>query len=905
MMFSIRSLIGSRFHALAGSRLAAIRCVTLSLLVGLAANQAPTMGDEAYADKLGDIAVMEAGRIKPLDTVARHETKQIYGRETIKLTGPDGKVRAWGPVAAFIDWQMPTRDAYWDDQPFILAEFVPFKELVLADAVKAAIRATIDDPATDAAAKSALEPLTKADTVNHESFRRVLATLNLPAARKTELETLARKLDAGTKWLSPKDLENATVTVEGMKLPFQDWFRNLVRKKNSGQMGDYQTKLTELENRAYEVGGRLAHYKAIRDRTGIGSNPVYAAIPRPGSETYVKFAGDSLKKAIEGSDTALSPLQKDTLAATESYFENVPNSDRALPGTKPEFDRKFSNWLSGRSPWIPLFTLIESDEAELVAAGFPSDKAVAVRDTFRTLEAESQKESGITETSAAAFAAAVRGLGESVGESHYPSVATLARETHFNKFAPFFKAPSVYGTGLLLLLLSLVFTGIGESSKGFFSLAGKLTYWSGMAAFVGGILLEIYGFYLRVKISGWAPVTNMYETVIWVALVTAVLGLMMELIYRKIYTATAACGVALLATLLAANVSLLDPEIRSLQPVLRSNYWLTIHVLTIVSSYAAFALALGLGLLATFYYLTGTYRTSPGMFALSLPGLVGLPAMAFGYMAVSGSAGEFVKSETGFYLSFLVALGGMTMVIGSISAVAGELLARVLLRRYQTVNSVESLVEAAAFEEQEALLRSASSTSAFQADGSSVAVMDPPATSTKVRQEKPADLLKRVRVESTHAPEPLSPREAAMRETAARIKPLSNFIYRAMQVGVLLVAAGTILGGVWADYSWGRFWGWDPKEVWALIVLVVYLVPLHGRFAGWFNTFSLVASSVVCFMSVMMAWYGVNFVLGVGLHSYGFVEGGSQGVVITACFAVCALVAGAWWRRYLAQVRPA
>ncbi len=137
--------------------------------------------------------------------------------------------------------------------------------------------------------------------------------------------------------------------------------------------------------------------------------------------------------------------------------------------------------------------------------------------------------------------------------------------------------------------------------------------------------------------------------------------------------------------------------------------------------------------------------------------------------------------------------------------------------------------------------------------------------------------------------------------TAAKIKPLSTFIYRAMQVGVLLVAAGTILGGVWADYSWGRFWGWDPKEVWALIVLLVYLVPLHGRFAGWVNTFGLVASSVVCFMSVMMAWYGVNFVLGVGLHSYGFVEGGSQGVVMTAIAAVCAVVGGAWWRRHLGQ----
>ena len=140
-----------------------------------------------------------------------------------------------------------------------------------------------------------------------------------------------------------------------------------------------------------------------------------------------------------------------------------------------------------------------------------------------------------------------------------------------------------------------------------------------------------------------------------------------------------------------------------------------------------------------------------------------------------------------------------------------------------------------------------------------------------------------------------------MRETASVIKPLSNFIYRAMQVGVLLVAAGTILGGVWADASWGRFWGWDAKEVWALVTLLVYLVPLHGRFAGWVNTFGLVIASVVCFLSVLMAWYGVNFVLGVGLHAYGFTKGGSQGVVFVFTLLVLTLPAGAYWRRHLCQ----
>jgi len=106
------------------------------------------------------------------------------------------------------------------------------------------------------------------------------------------------------------------------------------------------------------------------------------------------------------------------------------------------------------------------------------------------------------------------------------------------------------------------------------------------------------------------------------------------------------------------------------------------------------------------------------------------------------------------------------------------------------------------------------------------------------------------------------------------IAKLDNFVYRAMQIGVLLLAAGTILGGIWAHYAWGRFWGWDPKETWALIALLSYLIPLHGRLAGWMSSFALSVSGVVCFLAVLMAWYGVNFVLGKGLHSYGFGVGG-------------------------------
>jgi len=103
---------------------------------------------------------------------------------------------------------------------------------------------------------------------------------------------------------------------------------------------------------------------------------------------------------------------------------------------------------------------------------------------------------------------------------------------------------------------------------------------------------------------------------------------------------------------------------------------------------------------------------------------------------------------------------------------------------------------------------------------------------------------------------------------------LYNYLYRVLQVGILLLAVGTVLGAVWANYSWGRFWDWDPKEVWALVALLSYLFVLHGRIAGKWGGFGMSVGAVLCFQTVIMAWYGVNFVLGVGLHSYGFGSGG-------------------------------
>jgi ABC-type transport system involved in cytochrome c biogenesis permease subunit len=140
----------------------------------------------------------------------------------------------------------------------------------------------------------------------------------------------------------------------------------------------------------------------------------------------------------------------------------------------------------------------------------------------------------------------------------------------------------------------------------------------------------------------------------------------------------------------------------------------------------------------------------------------------------------------------------------------------------------------------------------------------------------------------------------------AAIDHLTQFTYRAIQVGILLLAAGTILGGVWADYAWGRFWGWDPKEVWALVTLLGYLAVLHARIAGWVRQFGLAALSVLCFSLVVMAWYGVNFVLGAGLHSYGFGENTGTAyvalaLILQAGYVLAAGVCHAAHRRHAAE----
>jgi ABC-type transport system involved in cytochrome c biogenesis permease subunit len=110
------------------------------------------------------------------------------------------------------------------------------------------------------------------------------------------------------------------------------------------------------------------------------------------------------------------------------------------------------------------------------------------------------------------------------------------------------------------------------------------------------------------------------------------------------------------------------------------------------------------------------------------------------------------------------------------------------------------------------------------------------------------------------------------RLTGTLRRDLARMIYGIVCFAIFFSFWGTVLGGLWADDSWGRFWGWDPKENGALMIVLWNALVLHARWDGMVKDKGLAALAVAGNIAVSWSWFGVNQ-LGAGLHSYGFTEG--------------------------------
>jgi ABC-type transport system involved in cytochrome c biogenesis permease subunit len=110
-------------------------------------------------------------------------------------------------------------------------------------------------------------------------------------------------------------------------------------------------------------------------------------------------------------------------------------------------------------------------------------------------------------------------------------------------------------------------------------------------------------------------------------------------------------------------------------------------------------------------------------------------------------------------------------------------------------------------------------------------------------------------------------------------KSLARMVYGIVCFATLFSFVGTVLGGIWADQSWGRFWGWDPKENGALLIVLWNATILHARWGGLVRERGLMNLAVFGNIVTSFSWFGVNM-LGIGLHSYGFTDAAFKWLIL-------------------------
>jgi ABC-type transport system involved in cytochrome c biogenesis permease subunit len=130
---------------------------------------------------------------------------------------------------------------------------------------------------------------------------------------------------------------------------------------------------------------------------------------------------------------------------------------------------------------------------------------------------------------------------------------------------------------------------------------------------------------------------------------------------------------------------------------------------------------------------------------------------------------------------------------------------------------------------------------------------------------------------------------------------LARMVYGIVCFATLFSFVGTVLGGIWADQSWGRFWGWDPKENGALIIVIWNALILHARWGGMVRQRGLMCLAVFGNIVTSWSWFGTNM-LGIGLHSYGFTEAAFWWLSAFVAFQLCLIAVGnlplAKWRSF-------
>ena len=330
------------------------------------------------------------------------------------------------------------------------------------------------------------------------------------------------------------------------------------------------------------------------------------------------------------------------------------------------------------------------------------------------------------------FNAALTDLSSQLEKSQAKAVGKSRAEVYFNQMDPFYNAMIIYILAGLLAVFS--WFNLSETLR-------RSAVWLLWLAFA----IHTTGLVYRMVLEGRPPVTNLYSSAIFIGWGVVLLGLILEHLYKNGIGSVAASVIGFITLIIALHLALEGDTMEMMRAVLDSNFWLTIHVITVTVGYVGTFLS---GFLGLIYVLRGFFTKT-------------------------------LDTATG--------------------------------------------------------------------------------------------------------------------------KALGRMIYGIVCFATLFSFIGTVTGGIWADQSWGRFWGWDPKENGALIIVLWNALILHLRWGGLIRERGLVNCAIFGNIVTAWSWFGVNM-LGIGLHSYGFTDAAFKWLVLFVvsqiAFIALGLLPMKWWRSF-------
>jgi ABC-type transport system involved in cytochrome c biogenesis permease subunit len=883
------------------------------------------------------LPVLHDGRIKPADTLARQIVQAVCGRESPRLSLAGAASAQFSPAELLFSWI--AEPARWERVPFLVASNEELRRDVLglplaapdgtrlecaspwqvAQAAKFHARwsAILEEQRRAQAAGKRYEPagVDKAVSelaVAYGTYRFVAFRPEAPGGVRRRFRERLAEVVGTWRGLQP-DLERLPRPESlGGTDPFavtSEAVKRLLELAAKGEappwipLSDAEPVVVKLRESTAALGAEAASL-ARRflasppevERTRLDEIRVRLRAMAAGTANLARLAGE-LHLALYDNGRTIAIVPALNAAALDR------NRD---PGDDAQ-------------PWLSIQAVLFGSPRLL--RDYPQAELAEVRRAFADVSAvyADQDSPARAERFASAmqrFVAAVGRLGEAVeplrerlpiahrddeliAATAYPPQGFTDLEVLYNRLQPFLWTWVLSLAGVVVFALA-----VGKFRRPLFWL-GMLLVAAGQASAIGGLAA-------RTAITGRAPVTNMFETVVFVALVVALLGLWFTLL--PLTGRGVRAGWRLAAVPGTWEAAPLGPEELALFSELawRRASWLLLapRALLAYFVFAAFALV-PYGEKEGSAPISLLPRADVGASMPSVSDLVvwimGLAVLglcvwylprAVLAVVVSLWTAPYVMAKQGIGrpLALVVARRPLAMAGAAVAFFTG------CLAYYTPVFDKNISPLMPVLRHNFWLASHVMTICASYGAGALAWGLGNTALAHYLfgRYRDPAGAAGPVAVPGEHRPagDYHAPAGALARRPPQVCAALGTYIYKATQVAVLLLAAGTILGALWADVSWGRFWGWDPKEVWALISLLVYLAVLHGRYAGWFGNFGLAVGSVFGATSILMAWYGVNFVLGSGKHFYGEGSGGLNWVLLAVALNWAFMAAAA--ARYLA-----